>query len=149
MKTTADITAARQELWAAIAAVMTRKWGAPAIRRLAREAGVAPATISRMKNLQVACTLDVLVAIAAALYVDPWELLLPPGRQVNNQPDKKISPQALDLARSLDQISDQFRRAQAYSLAMHAIQAMGGSAAGGGQERPPDSGPTPGRQAAS
>lgn len=142
MKTTAEITAAREELWAAISAVMTRKWGAPQIRRLAREANVGSGTISRMKTGQVACTLDVLVAVAKALYVEPYELLLPPGKQ----PDELFSPQALDLARSLDQISDQFARAQAYALAMHSIQAVGGAPASQSQGSALVAVPTAGRR---
>ena len=136
------IISKRDDVWAAMAAVMQRKWGAPAIRRLARESGVSAATISRIKAGETSFGLDVLMSVADALHVEAWQLLAPSGAQGA----ERFSPQASDLARSLDQIQDQFKRAQAYALAMHAIQAVGTMASQESPGQPPAAWPSSGRQ---
>lgn len=114
---------------------MRERWGGVEnLRRLAREAELSPATAMRIKSQQTAVGLDVLDRVAAVFDVEPWELLAPKN---NASTLRLLSPEALDVAMSLDALRDPLRRAKAYALTMHAIRALDVT------EDPPGAAPAP------
>lgn len=121
-----DVTDLKVVLWDNLSAAMVRRWGRENLTRLAREAHLGPATLARVKLRQTSIGLDVLERLADALAIEPFRLLVPPDD--DQAPLTRLSGIALDVAESLDQITDPTTRQQAYSLAMHAIQAVADSA---------------------
>ena len=48
---------------------------------LVKASGVSNGTLGRIRNAEVATTLDQLEGLAAAFGIEPWELLVPPERR--------------------------------------------------------------------
>lgn len=67
----------RQVLWANLVALMQCRWGAENLNRLAREAGIGPATAARIKGQQTSVGLEVIDAVAQAFSLEAWQLLVP------------------------------------------------------------------------
>lgn len=110
---------AKSVLWHRIQRLMIDRWGSENLSRLAREAGVGVATISRIKAADTSVGLDVLEKIGKALGVSAWQLLAPEG---DNLPaPSSFSPLALDLARILDQITDPEQHRRAYAVASQVL----------------------------
>jgi len=120
-------------LWENVSEAMRRRYGKENLSRLARDAKAGPATVNRIKKLSTATELDVLERVAEALQVDPWRLLMPR----DEVPAIELSQQALDLAQTLDVVTDLARRARAYALAMHAIHAIAEGAPSATPSTPP------------
>lgn len=90
---------------------------------MARETGLGPATIQRIKEKQTDFRVEAISKTAAALHVHPWQLLVP-DLNPENMPrldQRLISPQAVDLATQLDRISDPAIRQRAYAAALAVI----------------------------
>lgn len=125
-------------LWANLEALMDARWGKENLTKLAKESGVGGATISRIKQQNTSCGIDVVAAMANTLGVEPWQLLV---RDMNPASlprlDKRpLSPQAADLAQSLDRISDPGRLQRAYATAIAVISLAADSTDGPGQTPP-------------
>lgn len=87
--------------------------------RLAREAKVGVATVARIKNTETSVGLDVLEKVAAVFGVQAWQLIAPAsGERLR---PTCLSPLALDLARTLDQITDPDKHRQAYAVASQVL----------------------------
>lgn len=110
----------RSKLWPRIHALMVQRYGAENQNRLARDARVGVATVSRIKNADTSVGLDVLERIAGALGVEAWQLIYPQDLQADGLP-ARLSPMALDLARSLDGIADQVVRRKVYAVALQVV----------------------------
>ena len=67
----------RVVVWASVSALMRKHWGAENLNRLAREAGIGPATVVRMKEQQTSVGLEVLDKVAAVFNAQSWQLLVP------------------------------------------------------------------------
>lgn len=121
----------RPILWSNVESLMRHRWGSTSRQRLADLAEVGPATIQRIAALQVSTGIDVVAAIANALGVHPWQLLVADADPLNlPKLDRRgYSPQAADLAATLDGIADSGRRQQAYTaaIAVLTLAAMGRS----------------------
>lgn len=111
---------ARVALWTRIQRLMDDRWGAENLSRLAREAHVGVATIARIKQADTSVGLDVLEKVAAALGVEAWQLIAPdePERHANAV---GLSPLGLDLARTLDLITDPTQHRRAYAVASQVL----------------------------
>lgn len=98
---------------------MLDAWGGENLSRLAREAKVGVATVARIKNTETSVGLDVLEKVAAVFGVQAWQLIA----QASGEPLRPtcLSPLALDLARSLDQISDPALHKRAYAVASQVL----------------------------
>lgn len=116
-------------MWARIQTLMSERWGAENQNRLAREAGIGVATVSRLKQADTSIGLDVLEKIASALGVEAWQLICPPEIVGPDGAFQSLSPLALDLARSLDRIHDELLHQKAYAIASQVISF--GAAPGG------------------
>lgn len=122
-------------MWARIQALMSERWGAENQNRLAREAGIGVATVSRLKQADTSIGLDVLEKIASALGVEAWQLICPPEIVGPDGAFQSLSPLALDLARSLDRIHDDLLHQKAYAIAAQVISF--GAAPAGDHAAPP------------
>lgn len=72
-----DDSDSKETLWANVLALMERDYGAEKLGRLAREAQIAPATMTRLKERQTSVGVNVIEAIARVFRVRPWQLLAP------------------------------------------------------------------------
>ena len=66
-----------ETLWANVLVLMEKRYGAENQNRLAREAGVGIATISRIKAGTTSIGLDVAGKVAAVFGLEPWQILRP------------------------------------------------------------------------
>jgi len=64
-------------LWANVSALMRHQWGAENLSRLSREAGIALASCTRIKEQKTSIGLDVLGRIADCFHLQPWHMLVP------------------------------------------------------------------------
>ena len=95
----------------------------PGEARLAREADLGAATVQRIKDQGANFRIDAVASTAAALSVEPWQLLVP-DINPDNMPrldQRLMTPQANDLAVHLDRISDPAIRQRAYAAALVVI----------------------------
>lgn len=113
-------TEIRNRLWSRITELMIHRYGIENQNRLAREAGVGVATISRLKQSDTSAGLDVMEKVAMALGVEAWQLICPPQLAEGGAPPTQ-SPMAEDLARSLDAILDEAVKRKAYAVASQVI----------------------------
>lgn len=113
---------------------MTSRWGAVNINRLSRESGVGLGTVARLKTDDNSIGLDKLDRFAQLFGVDPWKLLHPSFEAVMDR-HQALSPMALDVARSLDEITDPAAQSRAHALVVQVLQlanvpALGASESG-------------------
>lgn len=105
-------------LWANLITLMTRMYGGENQNRLARDAGVGVATISRIKAQGSSVGIDVLEKLAAVFGMDAWQLLRPGGAEECAAP---ASPLAMDLAYALDRIEDPAIQRKAHAIAVQVL----------------------------
>ena len=67
----------RKILWANVAALMNLRYGEENLSRLAREAKIGPASMTRIKEQQTSVGTEAMGKIAVALKVQAWQLLFP------------------------------------------------------------------------
>lgn len=67
----------RRVLWASVSALMRHHWERENLNRLAREAGIGPATCVRLKAQETSVGLEVVDRIAAVFGVESWQLFVP------------------------------------------------------------------------
>lgn len=94
-------------LWRNLNTLMAQQWGGENLTRLAREAGFAPATATRLKNQETSIGIDILEQLAAVFKVDAWQLLY-------RGLDASL---AGDAARMFDQIDQGLSDSEWYPLA--------------------------------
>lgn len=106
-----------------MAALMMDRWGEVNTNRLARETGLGAATIQRIKDETADFRVDAVSKIAAALRVDPWQMLVSEltPKSMPRLDRRTISPLALDLASYLERITDPAIRQRAYAAALVVI----------------------------
>lgn len=106
-----------------MAALMRARWDEENTNRLARDAKMGAATIQRIKDQAADFRVEAIAKIAAALHVDPWQLLVPDlnPEAMPRLDQRMISPLAIDLAAYLDRISDPAIRQRAYAAALAVI----------------------------
>jgi hypothetical protein len=66
----------KKVLWANVSRLMVARYGKENLTRLSQEAGIGPATCSRIKQQTTSVGTDVIEAIAKALKVSTWQLLV-------------------------------------------------------------------------
>lgn len=64
---------------------MESHWGAVNLNQLAREAGIGPASVTRIKNQETSIGIDLLEKLASIFDLQPWQLLVP-GLNPGNLP---------------------------------------------------------------
>jgi DNA-binding Xre family transcriptional regulator len=67
----------KQVLWENVSRLMKAHYGKENLTRLSQDAGIGPGTCTRIKEKSTSVGTDVLEAVAKALKVQPWELLMP------------------------------------------------------------------------
>lgn len=67
----------RRVLWASVSALMRHHWERENLNRLAREAGIGPASCVRLKSQETSIGLELVDKIAAAFGVQTWQLFVP------------------------------------------------------------------------
>lgn len=72
-----DDKSIKKVLWDNVSALMKAHYGAENLNRLARDAKLGPATVTRIKEMKTSVGLDVIAKIAIFFKVDPWQLLVP------------------------------------------------------------------------
>jgi transcriptional regulator with XRE-family HTH domain len=72
-------------LWANVLALMTHHYGKEHLSKLAKKAGVAVATVSRIKEQQTSVGVKLVESIARAYDLQAWQLLTP-GFDPSNPP---------------------------------------------------------------
>lgn len=101
---------------------MTARWGAVNINRLSRESGVGLGTVARLKTDDNSIALDKLDRFAQLFDVEPWQLLKPNFEAGEDRYQQALSPFAMDIARSLDEIADPAAQARAHALVVQVLQ---------------------------
>ena len=101
---------------------MLTQWGKPNISRLAREAGLGHGTAIRIQHDDgvTSIGLDKVERIARVFSVDAWKLL-DPAFDPDDQTES-ISPQGLELALTLDRISDPVAKAKFYAMCVQFLE---------------------------
>jgi hypothetical protein len=89
-------TDAKQVLWANVSALMRHHWGAENLSRLSREAGIALASCTRIKEQQTSIGIEVVGRIADAFHLQPWHMLVP-GLDPANPPVLYLSKGEADF----------------------------------------------------
>lgn len=107
-------------LWSAVEKWSIFKYGKINLSRLAVDSGIGLGTAARLKDLDVTVGIDKVQAIASSFGVSLWAFL-DPSTDPNN-PAPIYSPEAADLARSLDRLSDPIARRMAYATASQIIE---------------------------
>lgn len=107
-------------LWSAVEKWSVFKYGKINLSRLAVDSGIGLGTAARLKDLDVTVGIDKVQAIASSFGVSLWAFL-DPSTDPNN-PSPTYSPEATDLARSLDRLSDPIARRMAYATALQIIE---------------------------
>ena len=110
--------APKSTLWASLEKLMLTHWGKKNVTRLAREADMGLATVSRLQANDPATSLglDKVEKLGAVFGVPPW-LLLDPAFDPSADGAKPLSAKAIALARAFDQITDQLQQDRAYAMA--------------------------------
>lgn len=72
-------------LWENLVALMSSHWGEVNLNRLAREAGISPASATRIKSQETSVGLDLIEKLSGIFDIEPWQLLVP-GINANNLP---------------------------------------------------------------
>lgn len=75
----------KRVIWENLTALMESHWGAVNLNQLAREAGIGPASVTRIKNQETSIGIDVLEKLASIFDLQPWQLLVP-GLNPGNLP---------------------------------------------------------------
>lgn len=98
----------RRVIWASVAALMAHHWGGENLQRLAREAGIGPASCSRLKAQQTSVGVELLEKVAAIFGVQAWQLLVPgfdpkspPVLMPVSAPERAFYERMLDAAKAL------------------------------------------------
>lgn len=87
-----------------VKALMVAKWDKENISRLAREAGIEQGGAMRVLDTSSMIQLDKIEKVAAALGVQPWELLVP-GFDPSNRPLLIESAQEKELIQQVRRIA--------------------------------------------
>lgn len=111
----------KASLWAAVQALMNKRYGRENLNQLARDAKVGNGTAMRLKTQETSVGLDILDKLAQTFDVEPWQLLTP-GFDPDSLPGDPASPMARDVAQMLDAIEDDARRQRAYALVVQLLQ---------------------------
>lgn len=77
----------KQILWRNIVSLMVVRYGKENMGRLARDAGIGAATVTRIKEMQTSVGTENLEAIANALGVPAWQLLNPEMKSPTAKPE--------------------------------------------------------------
>jgi len=113
-----------QTLWTNIAALMQIRYGKENLGKLAADAHIGPATMTRIKEQQTSIGTEKLDQIAAALAVQSWQLLCP-GYDFKSQPVAQAAGPLLrgdDLQKLFDLIpADAPTREPAYFTCFDAL----------------------------
>ena len=75
----------KRVIWENLTALMESHWGAVNLNQLAREAGIGPASVTRIKNQETSIGIDLLEKLASIFDLQPWQLLVP-GLNPGNLP---------------------------------------------------------------
>lgn len=67
----------RRVLWASVSTLMRHHWGEENLNRLAREAGIGPASCVRLKKQETSIGLELVDRIASVFHVETWQLFVP------------------------------------------------------------------------
>jgi hypothetical protein len=106
-----------------LTALMLARWDEANTNRLARDSTLGTATVQRIRDQTADYRIDAIPKLAAALHIDPWQLLVP-DINPENMPrldSRLMSAQASDLAAHLDRITDPAIRQRAYATALAVI----------------------------
>jgi len=126
----------RKILWENVSALMRLRYKSENMSRLAAEAHVGPATMTRIKEQQTSIGTEALGKIAGALRVKAWQLLYP-GLDVNRldaqagqpaEPEKPAIPSfyGQELANLFDELpNDRHLRIKAYQACTQILIAAG------------------------
>lgn len=127
----------KRVLWNNLVALMERYWGEENLSRLARECRprVGQGTVTRIKEQGTSVGLDVLERVAAVFRLKAWQLLVP---SFDPERPPQITPmtfEAGDVARIMDSIQDEARRAKAHAIFVQLVE-LGAPAAASSEPTP-------------
>lgn len=111
-----------QRARATLADFLAREIGKGSARAWALQHGLGEREVRRALNRDTAVTLDKLEEFAAALHVEPWQLLFP-GFNRGASEFPTMSREAIDLAVQLDSF-DEAQRLQVYATLMRVIETV-------------------------
>jgi hypothetical protein len=112
---TREIYDTKAVLWQSVGRLMEKHYGAENLNRLARDAGVGPATSSRLKKQETGVRLDTLDRLSEAFDVPQWQLLVPGFDPLNPPNLVGRSALAMDLAEQFDKAPPEVRQ-RAYAM---------------------------------
>jgi hypothetical protein len=101
-------------IWKNLEDLMTARWGGPNLRRLAREAGIGPATMARLKLKDQNLGVEMLVKLGRPFRRQAWELLSP---NLGG-----YSAEAAEIAAAFDELADEQKRRRAYALIVQILE---------------------------
>lgn len=98
---------------------MLARYGKINVLRLATETGIGLGTAARLKDAESSIGIDKVEQLANAMGLPLWQLLDPSVDP--SHPPAPMSPQALELARKLDAISEPEARARTYAAISYVL----------------------------
>jgi len=63
-------------LWENVSTLMIARYGKENLGRMATDAGLGPATMTRLKQAETSTGIDIVAAIAKVFHLQPWQLLV-------------------------------------------------------------------------
>lgn len=66
----------KQILWENVSTLMVARYGKENLGRMATDAGLGPATMTRLKQAETSTGIDIVAAIARVFHLQPWQLLV-------------------------------------------------------------------------
>ena len=102
----------KKVLWENVVSLMVSRYKKENLTKLAKDSGVGPGTMTRIKDQETSVGVDVLEKLAAVANVEPWQLLHPDmGKSEISTPNQPIAPvlyaqAAINNVASLDCVLD-------------------------------------------
>lgn len=117
---TKQTTDSKALLWAAVERWSVAKYGKINLSRLATDSGIGLGTAARLKDMDVTIGIDKVQAIAESFGLPIWQFLDPSVTPYS--PATTFSPQAAEIARAFDRLTDPAAQRMAYATATQIIE---------------------------
>jgi hypothetical protein len=101
----------REVLWRSVSALMQKHYGKESLGRFAKDCGIGPATMTRIKAQDTSIGVDILDSIASHFHLEPWELLVPNFDPANRPTLQPVSEAERRLWESLREVAKEIKGA--------------------------------------